>query len=166
MEGHGRVDCRRFSLEKWFAVTYLQLNKSQSVKELGALGLRYREVAMKPNHSFQEALIDVVMLVLGIFLFLSPSLFGYSSLAAAAWSTWISGIVIIILAFSELAAFSEWEEWVNLLAGIWVAVSPWLVGFASYRMAMRVHVLVGVAIAVIAAAHIWLAHREPPRLAA
>ncbi len=121
---------------------------------------------MKATRSFQEALIDIVMLALGIFLFLSPSLFGFASVTAAAWSTWISGIIVIILAFAALAAFAEWEEWVNLAVGIWIAVSPWLVGFASYQTAMQLHVLVGVVVAVIAAAHIWMVHHEPPRIAA
>ncbi|RFB81620.1 SPW repeat protein [Methylovirgula sp. 4M-Z18] len=121
---------------------------------------------MKGTGWTRETLFDIVMLALGIFLFLSPSIFGYAALAAAAWSAWISGLVIIVLAFAALAAFAEWEEWLAFVVGIWVAVSPWLLGFTTYPAAMNLHLLVGVAVMVVSAAYIWMVHHEPPRIAA
>jgi hypothetical protein len=76
----------------------------------------------------KESVSDVVNVLLGAFLFLTPWFYGYASEATASWNAWVSGIVVAGLAVAALAAYAEWEEWLNLLVGLWVAVSPWLVG--------------------------------------
>ena len=68
----------------------------------------------------KEALADVINLVLGAWLFLSPWILGFVSETAAGWNAWLSGIVIAGLAIAAHAAFAEWEEWINLAIGIWV----------------------------------------------
>ena len=45
----------------------------------------------------KEALTDVVNLVLGVWLFLSPWIFGFDPETAASWNAWLSGIVIAVL---------------------------------------------------------------------
>lgn len=75
----------------------------------------------------KEALTDVVNLVLGVWLFLSPWIFGFDPETAASWNAWLSGIVVAGLAVAALAAFAEWEEWLNLIVGLWVAVRLWFV---------------------------------------
>jgi SPW repeat-containing protein len=114
----------------------------------------------------KEALTDVVNLVLGVWLFLSPWIFGFHPETAASWNAWLSGIVIAALAVSALAAFAEWEEWLNLIVGLWVAVSPWVVGFSANAGAARDHLVVGVIVAVVAAVRLWLVHQGPPRVTA
>src|SRR2546423_851521 len=116
------------------------------------------------EHSWRkEALTDVINLLLGAWLFLSPWIFGFVGEVAPSWNGWLSGIVVAGLAIAALAAFAEWEEWLNLIVGIWVAVSPWLVGFSVNAAATRVHLIVGVIVAVVAAIRLWLAHQGPPR---
>jgi SPW repeat len=34
-------------------------------------------------------------------------------------------------AIAAIVAFAEWEEWINVVFGLWVAASAWVVGFAS-----------------------------------
>jgi uncharacterized membrane protein HdeD (DUF308 family) len=114
----------------------------------------------------KETLTDVVNLVLGAWLFLSPWIFGFVSATTASWNAWLSGIVIAGLAIAALAAFSEWEEWVNLIAGIWVLVSPWLVGFLANATAAWVHFVVGVIVAAAAVIRLWFLHQGPPRVTA
>ncbi len=114
----------------------------------------------------KEALTDVVNLVLGAWLFLSPWIFGFASETVASWNAWLSGIVITGLAIAALAAFAEWEEWINLVVGIWVIVSPWLVGFSANATVAWVHYAVGVIVAAVAAIRLWFAHQGPPRVTA
>ena len=66
------------------------------------------------------------------------------------------------ISIAALAAFAVWEEWLNLIVGIWVLVSPWVLGFAG-TTAMQVHVVIGVIVAVLAALEIWLLYQRPPR---
>jgi hypothetical protein len=112
----------------------------------------------------KETLADVVNLVLGAWLFLSPWIFGFAPDMAASWNAWLSGVVIAGLAVAALAAFATWEEWLNLLVGIWVAVSPWIVGFSGNATATRDHLIVGIIVAVVAAVRLWLV--GPPRVTA
>jgi hypothetical protein len=114
----------------------------------------------------RETLADWLNLALGAWLFLTPSIFSFTSEAAATWNAWLGGIAIGAIAIMALVAFAEWEEWINLALGLWVAASAWIVGFASHATAIRLHVLVGIAVAVLSAARLWSMHRSPPRVAA
>lgn len=98
-------------------------------------------------------LCDVVNLLLGLFLLVSPWVVGFSGPASS--NAVISGIIIAILSIAALSAFAIWEEWLNLLLGLWVIASPWVLGFAGTN-ASSVHVIVGIAVAVLAAIELWL----------
>lgn len=114
----------------------------------------------------RESLTDAANLLLGVVLFLSPSLFGFVPEVAASWNAWLSGAAIAVLAIAALAIFAEWEEWLNLVVGVWVAVSPWLLGFSAHATAMRVHLVIGVIVALVAAARLWFERQNPPRVTA
>lgn len=49
----------------------------------------------------------------------------------------------------------RWQDSVNLVLGLWLAVSPWALGFATQEAAMWNALLVGLAIAVLALAALW-----------
>jgi hypothetical protein len=106
-------------------------------------------------------LCDVANLILGAFLFVSPWIFGFA--AGASENANIAGIVIAILAIAALAAFAVWEEWLNLIVGLWTLVSPWVLGFQG-TTAMTVHVVIGAAVAILAAIELWIMSHNPPRL--
>jgi hypothetical protein len=105
---------------------------------------------------------DVANLILGAVLFFSPWIFGFDAGKASENAT-IAGIAIAVLAIAALAAFAVWEEWLNLIVGLWVLVSPWLLGFQG-TTAMTVHVVIGAAVAILAAVELWLLSQIPPRL--
>jgi hypothetical protein len=108
---------------------------------------------------------DVANLILGAFLFVSPWIFGFGGTHAAINAN-IAGIVMGVLAIAALAAFAVWEEWLNLIVGLWTLVSPWVVGFHAETKAMAVSVIVGIAVAVLAAIELWMMSQLPPRLTA
>lgn len=66
-------------------------------------------------------------------------------------SAWISAALIALVAGGALAQLHQWEEWVNAFLGLWVAVSPWLLGFAGIASAMWTHLVVGIAVVALAA---------------
>lgn len=128
-------------------------------------GSRGMEDAMFENSWKREGLTDIANLVLGVLLFLSPWLFGFTS-QAASWNAWLSGVVLGGLAVAALAAFAKWEEWLSLIAGVWVAVSPWLEGFSAETAATRLHLVVGVAAVVLSAVKLWLVYHHQPKVTA
>src|SRR5256885_14950849 len=106
-------------------------------------------------------LCDVANLVLGAVLFVSPWMFGFDA-GKISQNANITGLVIAILAIAALAAFAVWEEWLNLIVGLWALVSPWVLGFQG-PTAMTVYVVIGIAVAALAAIELWVMHRPPPR---
>ena len=109
-------------------------------------------------------LCDAANLILGAFLLISPWVFGFGA-EGASENAYIAGVAIAVLAIAALAAFAVWEEWLNLIVGLWTLVSPWVLGFQGTR-AMTVHVIVGAAVAILAAIELWLLSQNPPRLTA
>jgi hypothetical protein len=91
----------------------------------------------------------------------SPWLFGIADEQAASWNAWISGLLIAGLALAAVVELQEWEEWINLVLGLWVAVAPWLLGFVGTANALWTHVGVGIAVAILAAVELWMIHQSP-----
>jgi hypothetical protein len=50
---------------------------------------------------------------------------------------------------------------VNLIAGLWAIISPWVVGFSGVTNAMWTHVVVGIIVAVLAAGELWRLYGSP-----
>ena len=73
-------------------------------------------------------LCDIVNLSLGTILFFSPWLFSLSA-GAPRQTASIIGLLIAVLSVAALAAFAVWEEWLNLVAGLWLIATPGLLGF-------------------------------------
>ena len=108
----------------------------------------------------KESILDIYKVVLGAFLFASPWLFG-STHAVMGENAWASGALVASLSVAALITFAEWEEWGILLLGIWLAVSPWILGFHN-ATAMKINVGVGLFVAYLAALELWLVHYSSP----
>lgn len=98
---------------------------------------------------------DWANLVLAICLFLSPWVIGFATEATPTWNAWIVGVVLGALAVATLSAFAEWEEWANMVIGLWLVVSPWILGFMANVNAMWTHVILGLLVAALAAWAVW-----------
>lgn len=109
---------------------------------------------------------DWANVVLAILLFISPWVFQFAGApaagetggavgsSAAAWNAWLCALVVAGLAVAALLRFFEWEEWLNGLIGLWIMVSPWILGFSAMAAAMWSAVVLG---ALIAIASFWKA---------
>jgi len=102
-------------------------------------------------------LCDVVNLILAAILFFSPWLFGLSA-GAQLHTASIVGIFIAVLSIAAFAAFAVWEEWLTLAAGLWLIVSPWLLGFQN-GLAVDIDVAIGAVVAALAAFEVWFVVR-------
>jgi SPW repeat len=111
-----------------------------------------------------ESVLDLYNILLALILFIAPWFFAHASRAAVV-DLRSSSAAIIILSLAAIIAFSIWEEWVNVLLGVWLIVSPWLLGFAHTR-AMHYAIAIGAAIAFFAALDLWLRYEAAERDAA
>jgi hypothetical protein len=103
--------------------------------------------------------LDCYAAIFGLFLFVSPWLFAYVS-EKVRIEVWASGAAIAAISIAAMIAFSDWEEWVNLLLGAWLMISPWVLGFV-HTSAMHVSIAIGAMVVFIAALELWLVHYEP-----
>lgn len=102
-----------------------------------------------------DGLLSHVTLALSGLLFVSPWLLDYSGLAVAAWTAWISAIVIAIFSLAATIHFAEWEEWVALVGGVWLLVAPWALQFAYFGGATVAFTGVGCFIVWISVSDLW-----------
>ncbi len=93
---------------------------------------------------------DPLNLVLGIWLIASPWALAYQDEAMAMPNAVIVGGLIVILAALELFTVKAWEEWTSFALGIWLAISPWVLGFDYVVPAMANALIVGLAVAALA----------------
>jgi hypothetical protein len=73
---------------------------------------------------------------------------------AAAQNAFLVGFLLIVIEFVELTAFRAWEEWINVILGAWLVVSPWVLGGAT-SIATANFVIVGLLVLVLALYEIW-----------
>jgi hypothetical protein len=100
---------------------------------------------------------DVVNLVLGVWLVVSPYALNYADQTTPAWNAHIVGIIVVAQAAAAIWAFQKWEEWVSALLGLWLIVSPWILGYSGLQNPLWNQIIVGVIVGGLA---LWSATNE------
>ena len=106
---------------------------------------------------------DWVNLVLAIWLFISPWVLNFAGQQRPSWDAWIIGAVVAILSIAALTQMQIWEEWVNLLLGAWLFISPWVLRFSSNSTISWNAWIVGVLIFLVAASELSVESQMPGR---
>lgn len=101
---------------------------------------------------------DQVILLLGLWLFVSPWVLGYLIGSPIANNVSITGAVIALMAAFDLFKTYAWAVVVCLLAGVWAAVSPWVPAIADRDALMFSNVIAGAAVVVLA---LWELRSDP-----
>ena len=102
----------------------------------------------------RESVLDIYILLLGLFLFASPWWFSFASKGARV-DVWASSAAIVVVSLATLIAFADWERWLTLLLAGWLVVSPWVIGFTHTR-AMHYSIVIGVAVVFLAMLELWI----------
>ena len=111
----------------------------------------------------RESVLDLYNMLLAAVLFASPWLFKLTN-TSGKFDLWASGAVIAVISLAALIAYRDWEEWANFLLGLWLVVSPWLLGFA-HTHAMHFSISLGIVVSFLAILDLWL-HYDATHLAA
>ncbi|MBG6221557.1 MULTISPECIES: SPW repeat protein [unclassified Janthinobacterium] len=101
---------------------------------------------------------DQLILLLGLWLLVSPWAFSYPEGSPQMLNALVSGLVIAVLAAFDLYKTYFWAVVVNLLVGVWVATSPWILRLAEQRVVLWNELLVGIAVVVLA---LWELRTDP-----
>lgn len=106
----------------------------------------------------RETVPDVYNLFLAAVLFISPWLFKLT-ISQGRIDLWVTSANIGILSLAAIIAYRDWEEWINVLMGVWLIVSPWLLGFAHTR-AMHFSIGFGIVIMLLALLDLFLHYEK------
>ena len=124
---------------------------------------------------------DWTNLVLAIWFFISPWVLQFggglsatgpaaggaaSAASTAAWDAWVLGVLVFLVSLSALPASNRmefWQEWINLLLGIWIFIAPWVLGFAGAESATAAwdHWVVGALIVIVSVSNLSTTRRAP-----
>lgn len=97
---------------------------------------------------------DWVGVVLGLWLLASPWVVGFSGEQAATMNALFMGTILVLEELLDLGVHEMAEEWIDVVAGLWLVISPVVLGFAGSMAPSMNAVTVGL-LTVLAAA--WAA---------
>lgn len=98
---------------------------------------------------------------LALWLLISPWAVGFSRDGPATSNAVVVGALLLALEVVTLSTFRTWEEWANVLIGLWLMLSPFFLPVASGGARVN-FLLVGALVVALAAYELWdLAQRRP-----
>jgi SPW repeat len=92
---------------------------------------------------------DPVNAALGAALALSPWVVDFSANIVATTNAVVIGVALIAAAIGAMLVPQAWEEWTEALLGLWMILSPWLLGYSHHIGASLVGLLVGTAVIML-----------------
>jgi hypothetical protein len=150
------LDCAQFvclDLGRWVHISRKQLPQIEPHGGSPGLPCWCKEMSMaNTTYPPPRHWEDWVNLVLGLWLFVSPWVLRYRETTAAP-NAFVVGFLLMATAVIALAAFLVWEEWFSVVLGVWLVVSPWILGAAFVPMVYLV--IVGFLVLALALHAIW-----------
>jgi hypothetical protein len=101
----------------------------------------------------QARIASGLNILLGIWLIISPWVFGYASAGPAPmWNSVVVGALVLILAATRFSTphTAPGLSWTNLVLGLWTIASPWIYVYQGLGNAMWDNVATGIAICLVA----------------
>ena len=108
---------------------------------------------------------DWLTAVVGAWLIVSPWILKFpmpegTSATLVNWNFVLTGVAALVLGGAALASYRLWEEWADVVVGLWLVVSPWVLHFTVSPMAKWNAVIAGLVI-IVTAAWTLLEGRQP-----
>ena len=118
-----------------------------------------------PNESYANSGTKTaggLNVIAGIWLIIAGFVLGYAHEPTALWNSIILGIIVLVIAWIRMANVATMPglAWVNMLAGIWLVISPWVLHFANQQTPTWNSVVLGIIVFILAA---WGLASSPQR---
>jgi hypothetical protein len=98
---------------------------------------------------------DWASMGLGLVIVISPWLAQTPDNQVATVNAMTVGALVIFIGALELQFVRRWEEWCELALGVWLAISPWLLGYDALGTLTMMHVILGLLVAALALLELW-----------
>lgn len=74
---------------------------------------------------------DPANALLGVWLIVSPLVLGFQSDMTSLVNAVVVGVLLLATALGAIFVPRAWEEWTETALGLWLVVSPWVLGSAA-----------------------------------
>ena len=106
---------------------------------------------LKPHRSWE----DGVGLILGLTIGLTPWLYDENPVPRVAVNAAVAGLAVLMLAQLEMLRRRRWGEFAQLVCGVWVIVSPFILDYAYQDHLRFWHWTLGGSVAALAVLELW-----------
>lgn len=96
---------------------------------------------------------SIANVVAGLWLIIAPFAFSFGGSVSALWNHVIVGAVVAIVALIRSADPDARQglSWVNVVAGLWLIVSPFVLGYSAVNAAQNNAIIMGIIITALGA---------------
>ena len=112
-------------------------------------------MAMQRVFSAHKAWEDWASMGLGLVIVISPWLAQTPGTQIATVNAMTVGALVIFIGALELQFVRRWEEWCEFALGVWLVISPWVLGYSALGTLTAMHVIIGVLVAALALLELW-----------
>lgn len=96
---------------------------------------------------------DLASLAIGLVVLLAPMIIQETHEARVYFSAGFAGCMIAALALLEMVSLRRWEELLEMAFGLWLAISPYVLGYGGATATL--HVVAGIAVILLAILEYW-----------
>jgi hypothetical protein len=112
-----------------------------------------------PQFSLPKHWEDWCAWLLGFWLCVSPWILQFNLEPTPTRTAVITGILIVFVERMTLYFYRAWEEWIGIIIGAWLVISPWLLSI-GVPAAKDNFVVVGLLVMALAFYELWQARRH------
>jgi hypothetical protein len=98
---------------------------------------------------------DWCSMVVGLLILISPAIAQTADSPQITLNAVVIGLLVVFLGWQELMLLETWEEWIELVAGLWLVASPWVFGYSDLGFLTAMHVALGSLVAALAVLELW-----------
>ncbi len=92
--------------------------------------------------------LNWIIALVGLLAIIAPFVLGFSTMTATLWSNIIVGILLIIFgvwaALSDRMNTDRTLDWINAVLGLWLLISPFVLGSSVVMAALWSDVILGI----------------------
>jgi hypothetical protein len=97
--------------------------------------------------------LNWIIALAGLLAVIAPFVLGFSTMTAMLWSNLIVGILLIIFgvwaAVSDRMSTDRTLDWINAILGLWLLISPFVLGGSAVMAALWSDVVLGIVALVL-----------------
>jgi len=112
----------------------------------------------------RRTILGAGQLLLGLILCITPWVVGFTAEQIATRTALVTGTGIALVGLAAVLGHALAAGWINLVAGVWAVLAPWIVGFSALAGAMWSHVIFGALVALAAGIALWLEYEGSTRI--